>query len=118
MLFQFGILGVETWMLMVGAGMYMAYVPVNGIYFDRIIGAFKYPGTVGFIVTLADTWGYMGSFGLQLYKNFGQANISYTAFLAYAVYAMLGGYGVLVLFTYRYFRKKYFAEFQMENKLA
>ena len=118
MLFQFGILGVETWMLLVGAGMYMAYVPVNGIYFDRIIGAFKYPGTVGFIVTLADTWGYMGSFGLQLYKNFGQANISYTAFLAYAVYAMLGGYGVLVLFTYRYFRKKYFAEFQMENKLA
>jgi hypothetical protein len=111
LLFQFSILGVETWMLLVGAGMYMAYVPVNGIYFDRIIGAFKYPGTVGFIVTLADTWGYMGSFGLQLYKNFGQANISYTAFLAYAVYAMLGGYGILVLFTYRYFRKKYYAEF-------
>lgn len=107
LLFQAHLVGVELWMLCVGAGMYMGYVPVNGIYFDRILGAFRYPGTVGFIVTLADTWGYMGSFGLQLYKNFGQADISYTTFLIYAVYVMLGGYGVLVLFTYRYFSKKF-----------
>ncbi|AEE47946.1 DUF5690 family protein [Haliscomenobacter hydrossis] len=107
LLFQTKQIGVELWMLSVGAGMYMGYVPVNGIYFDRILGAFRYPGTVGFIVTLADTWGYMGSFGLQLYKNFGQANISYTTFLIYAVYVMLGGYGVLVLFSYRYFQKRF-----------
>lgn len=107
LLFQTKQIGVELWMLSVGAGMYMGYVPVNGIYFDRILGAFRYPGTVGFIVTLADTWGYMGSFGLQLYKNFGQADISYTTFLIYAVYVMLGGYGVLVLFSYRYFQKRF-----------
>lgn len=109
LLFQGKIIGVELWMLLVGAGMYMGYVPVNGIYFDRIIAAFRYPGTVGFIVTLADTWGYMGSFGLQLYKNFGQADISYSTFLIYAVYVMLGGYGVLTLFTYRYFQKRFIA---------
>lgn len=106
-LFQAKLIQVEFWMLCVGAGMYLGYVPANGIYFDRIIGAFRYPGTVGFIVTLADTWGYMGSFGLQLYKNFGQADISYTTFLIYAVYVMLGGYGILVLLTYRYFQKRF-----------
>jgi hypothetical protein len=105
--FQLGWIGVELWMLMVGAGTYLCYVPVNGIYFDRILAAFRYPGTVGFIVTLADTWGYMGSFGLQLYKNFGQEDISYTTFFAYAVYVMLGGYGVLTFFTYHYFKRKY-----------
>jgi Family of unknown function (DUF5690) len=107
LLFQAKLIQVEFWMLCVGAGMYLGYVPANGIYFDRIIGAFRYPGTVGFIVTLADTWGYMGSFGLQLYKNFGQADISYTTFLIYAVYVMLGGYGILMLFTYRYFQKRF-----------
>ena len=109
LLFQAKLIQVEFWMLCVGAGMYLGYVPANGIYFDRIIGAFRYPGTVGFIVTLADTWGYMGSFGLQLYKNFGQADISYTTFLIYAVYVMLGGYGILMLFTYRYFQKRFMA---------
>ena len=107
LLFQAKLIQVEFWMLCVGAGMYLGYVPANGIYFDRIIAAFRYPGTVGFIVTLADTWGYMGSFGLQLYKNFGQADISYTTFLIYAVYFMLGGYGILVLLTYRYFQKRF-----------
>ena len=106
-LFQAKLIQVEFWMLCVGAGMYLGYVPANGIYFDRIIAAFRYPGTVGFIVTLADTWGYMGSFGLQLYKNFGQADISYTTFLIYAVYFMLGGYGILMLLTYRYFQKRF-----------
>ena len=106
-LFQANLIRVEYWMLFVGAGMYLGYVPANGIYFDRIIGAFRYPGTVGFIVTLADTWGYMGSFGLQLYKNFGQADISYTTFLVYAVYVLLGSYGILVLFAYRYFQKRF-----------
>ena len=107
LLFQAKLIQVEFWMLCVGAGMYLGYVPANGIYFDRIIAAFRYPGTVGFIVTLADTWGYMGSFGLQLYKNFGQADISYTTFLIYAVYVMLGGYGILVLFAYSYFQKRF-----------
>ncbi len=106
-LFQANLIRVEYWMLFVGAGMYLGYVPANGIYFERIIGAFRYPGTVGFIVTLADTWGYMGSFGLQLYKNFGQADISYTTFLIYAVYLLLGSYGILVLFAYRYFQKRF-----------
>jgi MFS family permease len=106
-LFQANLIRVEYWMLFVGAGMYLGYVPANGIYFERIIGAFRYPGTVGFIVTLADTWGYMGSFGLQLYKNFGQADISYTTFLIYAVYVLLGSYGILVLFAYRYFQKRF-----------
>ena len=106
-LFQLGYIGVELWMLLIGGGIYMGYVPVNGIYFDRIIGAFRYPGTVGFIITLADTWGYMGSLGLQLYKNFGQANISYTTFMVYAIYLMLGGYGILLFFTYRYFQRKF-----------
>ena len=116
LLFQAKLIQVEFWMLCVGAGMYLGYVPANGIYFDRIIGAFRYPGTVGFIVTLADTWGYMGSFGLQLYKNFGQADISYTTFLIYAVYMMLGGYGILMLFTYRYFQKRFIALAQATKK--
>jgi hypothetical protein len=103
-LFQLGLLDPITWMLVVGAGMYMGYVPANGIYFDRLMATFKYPGTVGFIVTMADYYGYMGSVVLLLYKNFGQANIKYSTFLIYAVYIVLGIYGVSMSFAYFYFR--------------
>jgi hypothetical protein len=105
-LFQLGLINPITWMLIVGAGMYMAYVPANGIYFDRLMATFKYPGTVGFIVTMADYYGYMGSVVLLLYKNFGQANIKYSTFLIYAVYIVLGLYGLSMTAAYFYFRKE------------
>ncbi len=105
-LFQLGLINPITWMLIVGAGMYMAYVPANGIYFDRLMATFKYPGTVGFIVTMADYYGYMGSVVLLLYKNFGQANIKYSTFLIYAVYIVLGLYGLSMTAAYFYFRRE------------
>jgi hypothetical protein len=105
-LFQLGLINPIAWMLIVGAGMYMAYVPANGIYFDRLMATFKYPGTVGFIVTMADYYGYMGSVVLLLYKNFGQANIKYSTFLIYAVYIVLGLYGLSMTAAYFYFRKE------------
>jgi hypothetical protein len=105
-LFQLGLINPIAWMLIVGAGMYMAYVPANGIYFDRLMATFKYPGTVGFVVTMADYYGYMGSVVLLLYKNFGQANIKYSTFLIYAVYIVLGLYGLSMTAAYFYFRKE------------
>lgn len=105
-LFQLGQIDPIAWMLIIGAGMYMAYVPANGIYFDRLMATFKYPGTVSFIVTMADYYGYMGSVVLLLYKNFGQANIKYSTFLVYAVYVVLGLYGLSMIAAYFYFRKE------------
>jgi Family of unknown function (DUF5690) len=75
-------------------------VPCNGLYFERLVASFRYVSTVGFIVTLADYYGYMGSVAVLLYKNFGQSTISYHDFFVGAAYVMAGLYTALVLASY------------------
>lgn len=106
-LFQQGILSPGVWFTLVGLGLYGGYVPCNGLYFERLVASFRYVSTVGFIVTLADYYGYMGSVAVLLYKNFGQPNISFLNFFIYSAYVMAVVYGVLVLISFRYFQQKY-----------
>lgn len=106
-LFQQGLLSAGVWFTLTGVGLYLAYVPCNGIYFERFVAAFKYVSTVGFVVTLADWWGYLGSVLVLLYKNFGQPNISFLEFFIYAGYVLAGLYVLLILVSFSYFKKKY-----------
>ena len=54
-------LSAFTWMTLVGMGLYMGYIPFNCILFDRMIATFKYAGNVGFLMYVADSFGYPGS---------------------------------------------------------
>jgi len=58
-----------SWMLLVGLGLYMVYIPFNSILFDRFIAAFRFAGNVGFLIYLADSFGYLGSVGVLLIKT-------------------------------------------------
>ena len=105
--YQSGMLSAGAWFTLTGLGLYMAYVPCNGLYFERLVAAFRYVSTVGFVVTLADWYGYLGSVAVSLYKNFGQAGISYREFFIGAAYALTALYTLLVIASYQYFRKKH-----------
>ncbi|GAB2778840.1 DUF5690 family protein [Rhabdobacter roseus] len=105
--FQLGVLSAGAWFMLTGLGMYMAYVPCNGLYFERLVASFRYVSTVGFIVTLADWYGYLGSVAVLLYKNFGQATISFQQFFVYGCYVLSAAYLLLTVFSYGYFRGKY-----------
>ncbi len=102
-----GILSPGNWFLLTGLGLYMAYVPCNGLYFERLIASFRYVSTVGFIVTLADWYGYLGSVGVLIYKNFGHASISYREFFMDGAYILATVYSVLVIGSFVYFRKRF-----------
>ncbi len=105
--YQTGHLSAGNWFLLTGLGLYMAYVPCNGLYFERLVATFRYVSTVGFVVTLADWYGYLGSVGVSLYKNFGQATISFHDFFVYGAYVLSVGYGLLVLASFSFMRHKY-----------
>lgn len=105
-LFQVGIMPGGLWMVCVGMGLYLCYVPFNCILFDRMIAAFRIVANSGFLIYLADSFGYLGSVGVLLYKNFGQANLSWLQFFIQASYA-LTAIGVLaVLVSWGYFYRK------------
>ena len=89
----FVLIGLSTWglsagrlpppggMTLVGLGVYLAYVPFNSILFDRLLATFHYVGTAGFLIYVADAFGYLGSVGVLFYKNFGQNELELVAFL-------------------------------------
>ncbi len=69
-----------VWMILVGLGLYLAYVPFGCVLFDRMIAAVGVVATAGFMIYVTDAFGYLGSVGLLLYKNFGAPNLSWLDF--------------------------------------
>ncbi len=59
----------QAWMICVGLGAYLAYVPFSSFLFDRIMASTRFAGTAVFAVNVLDAAGYTGSVALQLYKD-------------------------------------------------
>lgn len=74
------IINPVMWMVMTGVGLFIPYILFNGIFFDRFIGAFTITANVGFFMYIVDAFGYLGSVGIMIYKNFGNNNISWLQF--------------------------------------
>ncbi|MDD5151915.1 MAG: DUF5690 family protein [Flavobacterium sp.] len=105
--FSTGNLNPFTWMVVSGFGLYICYVPFNCLFFDRFIGAFRIKGNAGFLIYLADAFGYLGSVVVLLYKNFGQSGLSWIEFFIYGAYAV-AAIGLLVtISSILYLKEKY-----------
>ncbi|WP_255076706.1 DUF5690 family protein [Lacihabitans sp. CCS-44] len=105
-LFQMQIINPILWLICVGFGAYVAYSMCNSIYFERMLAAFKYSGTVGFMITLADYYAYFGSVLVLFYKNFFQNKTTNVNFFIYGSYALAISYFLMVLVSMFYFKKK------------
>jgi hypothetical protein len=95
------------WMTIVGVGLYMGYVPFNCMLFDRLIASFKYVSNAGFIIYLADSFGYLGSNVILVTKNFLKLDISWSDFFVKLVLSMSALGIVLTILSALYFRNKY-----------
>lgn len=78
--YQAGFVGPAAWMTLVGLGLYLAYVPFGSALFDRLIAVTGFVGTAGFMIYVADSFGYLGSVGVLLYRNLSAAHLSWLAF--------------------------------------
>lgn len=93
------------WMLLVGLGSYLAYVPFHSVLFERLIAATGVTGTAVFAIALADATGYTGSVGIQLYKdlvNTGQSRLAFFTSLTLLL-AVVGS--VLIVAAWVYFMR-------------
>ncbi len=87
LLFDAGVISGAVWMVALGIGLYLAYVPYGCVLFDRLIAATGTVGTAVFMIYVTDAFGYAGSVGLLLFKNFGGAELSWLAFFRVFSYA-------------------------------
>ena len=88
LMFQLGLLNPIAWMITIGAGLYLAYTPFNGLLFDRMMAATASAGNAGFLIYVADSCGYAGSVSLLLIRTFAHVSLRWSSFLCITAYAL------------------------------
>jgi hypothetical protein len=106
-LYTYGYLSPFAWMSTLGVGLYMGYVPFNSILFDRLIASFQHVSNAGFLIYLADSFGYIGSDAVLIVKSFFPQQHSWTSyFINLVIILSLIGI-VLMIASIIYFNRKY-----------
>jgi len=101
-----GLINPVTWMIVLGLGTYLGYLPFNCFLFDRLIAAFGSAANAGFFIYIADSFGYLGSVGALLYKNFSHKELSWFNFLTTTSYSLSITGSLLIIISLLYFRFK------------
>lgn len=105
--FQEKWINAPTWMVLIGMGLYFGYIQFNSIFFDRLIATFKYVSTVGFLIYLADSIGYLGSASVLFYREFGQKQLSWLEFFMSGGYIISVAGSTLIILSLFYFSRKF-----------
>jgi hypothetical protein len=115
LLYQAGTVSPFWWITLTGVGLYMGYVPFNAMLFDRLVANAKLVSNAGFLIYLADSFGYLGSNAVLLVKSFGNFSVSWSSFFAtlVLVFSAIGIF--LIVFAWIYFRQK-FKPVESQNK--
>lgn len=106
LLWQAGLIPPAAWMICVGLGLYVGYVPYGCVLFDRLIAAVGSVATAGFLIYVTDAFGYLGSVALVLYKNFGQGSLSWLEFFVAFSWVTAIACTVCFLISTVYFARK------------
>ncbi|MCF2859982.1 DUF5690 family protein [Pseudoalteromonas sp. SMS1] len=104
--YEMQLLSSKAWMVLLGAGLYISYIPYNCFLFDRLISAVGSTANAGFLIYLADSAGYIGSVGILLYKTFATPELSWLQFFISACYWVAAIAGVLVVSALIYFKAR------------
>ena len=98
-----------SFMVLLGFGLYVPYVIFHTTIFERMIAAFRETGTVGYLMYLADSAGYLGYVVLMVLKNVLSSETSETNFLDLLIWvstAIAIASSGISLFLVVYFRKQ------------
>ena len=55
-------------MVLLGLGLYLPYVAVHTTMFERLIALTRDQGNIGYLMYLADAFGYLGYVGVMLFR--------------------------------------------------
>jgi MFS family permease len=106
-LFQRQMISPIVWMTSIGTGLYLSYVPFNCIFFERMIASYRVAGNVGFVMYLADSFGYLGSLLVLFLKEFSGLQLSWLSFFTQVALVCSGVGMMLMVLGLFYFKKKY-----------
>ena len=106
LLLEMGLINPLAWMILLGLGTYLGYLPYTSLLFDRMIAAFGTVANAGFLIYIADSFGYLGSVGILIFKNFSNKELSWFQFLTQSSFGLAITGSLLMLASIVYFRNK------------
>lgn len=115
-LFQSDMITANSWMIMTGVGGYMGYIPFNCLLFERLIATFRYVSNAGFLIYVADAFGYTAAIGIMLYKDSFALDGTWTEFFTDASWIMMVAGTILTIASLVYFvqKRRNWAELEQE----
>ncbi len=105
-----GTLSPMNFMVLLGLGMYIPYVAFHTTVFERMLAVFREPGTIGYLMYLADAFGYLGYIGIMVFRNTASSETRYLGLLVWVsvmisvVSTLIAG--VLLIYYRRVFRQR------------
>jgi MFS family permease len=115
LLYATGAISGFAWFLATGSGLYIGYIPINCFYFDRMIATYRVAANVGFVMYLADSFGYLGSVAVTLVKGFVGLHISWVQFFSIALYVSVGVGFLCVAGAMLYYHRKFKTKIDQEK---
>ena len=85
-----GLISGFVWMILVGFGSYLAYVPYGSMLFERLMANTSIVGTAVFGIYMADAVGYTGSVAMLLFKDLVATEMTRLDFFKLLTYVMAG----------------------------
>ena len=86
-----------AFMVTIGIGLYLPYIAVHATLFERLIAMTRERGNIGYLMYLADSYGYLGYVGVLLARNlFGPTENFLDFFLTACGIVAAGGLVLLV----------------------
>lgn len=105
-LFSQGSIAPIWWMTLVGLGLYMVYIPFNSVFFERMIAAFRFTGNAGFLIYVADSFGYLGSVSVLLSKEIFKVQLNWVHFFSNSVMGLSVAGVLITSYSMYYFYQK------------
>jgi len=96
--YAIGLIHPVIWMILNGFSMYLAYIAYHTFLFERWIALFRYKSNIGYLMYIADAFGYMGSVSVLFVQNYLDLQINWLTFFqqlavvtALAIISLAGG---------------------------
>jgi hypothetical protein len=105
------------WMILLGSGIYIGYIPFNSLLFDRLIAAFQPAANAGFFIYLADSAGYLGSIGTLLVKNLYDTESGWLSFIKTLSYSLTFSGIILMILSFLFFNLKFKTRYHLIKSL-
>ena len=93
---QAGLLSPFPFMVMLGVGLYLPYLVVHATLFERLLAATRERGNIGYLMYLADSFGYLGYVGILLLRGGFAPSAEFLVFFLRLSWAVVVG-GLIVL---------------------